>query len=221
MTIKAVFFDLFETLVTEFSGGERIAKPSYDFLEWLGIPNDEFKQEWSLRVQDRMMGRFEDYPSVLRDILAKRGLPIDEEKIEILHRQRVEEKAIPFKRIDPRIPDMLAHLKTRGIKLGLISNASAEEVVHWHDSELAPFFDDVLFSYEAGFAKPDERLFRLACERLNVDPAEALFVGDGGSDELAGAYRTGLHPVHAVWFHSRMDSPFEKVADPLMIMNMI
>ena len=43
--------------------------------------------------------------------------------------------------------------------------------------------------------KPDPRIYRLACEELGVEPADALFVGDGANDELAGAERVGMRAV--------------------------
>ena len=44
-------------------------------------------------------------------------------------------------------------------------------------------------------AKPDPRIYRIACERLGVEPGECLFVGDGANDELPGAERAGMTAV--------------------------
>lgn len=38
------------------------------------------------------------------------------------------------------------------------------------------------------------------CSRLGVSPEHVAFVGDGGSDELAGARGTGMTPYWARWF---------------------
>jgi putative hydrolase of the HAD superfamily len=46
-----------------------------------------------------------------------------------------------------------------------------------------------------GCASPDPRIYRLALEQLDVEPAEALFVGDGANDELAGAERVGMRAI--------------------------
>jgi len=43
--------------------------------------------------------------------------------------------------------------------------------------------------------KPDARIYRLACEQLEVKPQECLYVGDGSSHELTGASRVGMHAV--------------------------
>ena len=221
LKVSAVLFDLFETLVTEFSDGKRISNRFYNYLELLGIPNSEFKQEWGNRISERMTGAFADYPSVVRDILSKRGLNINEESIEYLYQQRLREKEIPFRQIRPEIIDLLSFLKSKKIKLGLVSNCSEEEVRQWSASGISTYFDDTIFSYEIGYAKPDVMIYKLACERLNIEPSEIIFVGDGGSDELMGAYRAGITPFHAVWFNTHVESNFAKLASPMMLKEMI
>jgi putative hydrolase of the HAD superfamily len=43
--------------------------------------------------------------------------------------------------------------------------------------------------------KPDQRIFQLACTKLNLLPEECLFVGDGGSNELTAAKAFGMQSV--------------------------
>lgn len=218
---KAVLFDLFETLVTEFSEGKRISNRNYDYFELLGLPNEEYKKEWRIRSKARMTGIFPDYPSVIRDILIKRELSYKEESIKFLYEERMREKEIPFREIKPEIIDLLSFLKSRKVSLGLVSNCTEEEVRYWEDSGLSKYFDVAIFSYEVGYAKPDERIYKLACNHLKVDPRESIFVGDGGSDELTGAYNIGLTPIQAMWFNSYIESNFTKAADPLTLTEML
>ncbi|WP_422657613.1 HAD family hydrolase [Paenibacillus sp. EC2-1] len=218
MTIKAVFFDLFETLVTEFSENIRISKRNYDYMNILGLSNEDFKKEWRIRRERRMAGVFSDYPSVLRDILSSRGLKDDIEAIDFLHQERIKEKCIPFRNIHSEITDLLTYIKSKGIKIGLISNCTEEEVRYWNGSALTPYFDDAIFSFEVGLAKPDQRIYELACERLLVKPSESIFVGDGGSSELEGAARAGLIPYHATWFNTHIKSGFRKCSSPIEVM---
>ncbi|MBM7563139.1 HAD family hydrolase [Paenibacillus sacheonensis] len=214
MTVRAVFFDLFETLVTEFEEGRRRSGRAYDYSQLLGLSNEDFKQEWAKRQAQRMNGTFGDYPEVIRDIVSGRGLTIDEEAIRSLHESRMEEKRLPFHPIRPAIIKLLKELRSKQLKIGLISNCTREEVAEWARSDLSSYFDDALFSYEVKCAKPDEAIYRLACSRLNVRPDQCLFVGDGGSHELEGARAAGLAVYHAVWFNSHIESEFPKLRQP-------
>ena len=54
-----------------------------------------------------------------------------------------------------------------------------------------PLFSAIVTSAEAGAAKPDPAVFRLALERLRVEPARALHVGDEDEDE-EGAAAAGM-----------------------------
>ncbi|NBD23249.1 HAD family hydrolase [Paenibacillus glycinis] len=218
MTIEAVFFDLFETLVTEFADGRRRSNRNYDYAKLLGLPNEAFKSEWGKRQARRMNGEFAAFEDVIRDIVACRGLPVNETAIQELKRARIEEKRLPFRHIRPEIVELLAFLRGRGIKLGLISNCTEEEVADWRESELSAYFDDCLFSYEAKCSKPDAAIYRLACDRLGARPEACAFVGDGGSGELEGASRCGMRVYHAHWFNTYIRSEFAKWASPRELM---
>jgi putative hydrolase of the HAD superfamily len=55
-----------------------------------------------------------------------------------------------------------------------------------------------IFSWEAGFLKPDPRIYALTLERLELSPGECLYVGDGGHGELQGAKEAGFSTVLSV-----------------------
>jgi len=221
MAIRAVFFDLYETLITEFADGKRISRRSYDYRDRLGLSEEEFKEEWSSRFERRMNGQFPSYQAVIRDILDVRSLPYHEQHVEFLYQARISEKTIPFLAVSQEITVMLDQLHKRGLKLGLVSNCSEEEVTAYHQSPLAPYFDDVIFSYEAGVAKPNPEIYRLACERLAISPQESLFIGDGGSDELRGAHHAGLTPYHAYWYNTFAQSEYEKLLKPTQVLGIV
>ncbi|MFH5186536.1 HAD family hydrolase [Paenibacillus sp. TAB 01] len=198
--MKAVCFDLFETLITEYEGGRRKAPRLSVLDEGWGVSLPEYNEAWSARVKQRMDGTFEDFPAVLRDIWASKGKTLDEKHIQTMYQARLNAKALAYQPINPEILYLLKQLKSRGYRLGLISNCTEEEVQAWSSCPLSPYFDAVLFSYQQGCAKPEPLLYKQACIQLNVAPEEAVFVGDGGSQELEGASLAGLLPYHAVWF---------------------
>lgn len=214
MRIRAVFFDLFETLITEFADGKRISNRHYDYKQLLGLSHEDYKLAWCKHQDGRMRGDFETYSDVIRAILASRNLPANEAIIESLYQDRVKEKYIPFQSKNAEVLELLRVLKGSQIKIGLISNCTEEEVRGWHHSVLSDYFDDYLFSYQVGMSKPDKGIYILACERLGVQPEESLFVGDGGSNELLGAVEAGLNVAHAIWFHSSIKSDFPQLESP-------
>ena len=204
----AVVFDLYETLITEFDPDWRSARTP---AEILGVDPEVFDQVWRGYKEARMISVV-DYRDILREACTIGGVAIDAPTIDILYTARLAMKAKPFLSVDPSIHDSLQQLKADGLKLGLISNCSVEEVAAWPQCPLAPLFDATVFSYEFGAAKPDPAIYLHACERLNVDPEHSVFVGDGGSDELAGAARVGMRPYRARWFLDRW--PGRRAAQP-------
>jgi putative hydrolase of the HAD superfamily len=88
--------------------------------------------------------------------------------------------------------ETLEELRRRGVKRGLISVCSGDVEDVWDETQFAAHFDEVVLSCTVGLRKPDPRIYRLACEGLEVEPHECLFVGDGANDELAGAERVGM-----------------------------
>jgi len=55
--------------------------------------------------------------------------------------------------------------------------------------------DEIVYSHEAGMAKPDPRIYALACARLGTRPEETVFVDDVDLC-VAGAREAGIHAVH-------------------------
>ncbi|GIN74131.1 haloacid dehalogenase [Bacillus sp. J14TS2] len=220
--VEAIFFDLYETLITEWQNNQR--KATYSSAE-LGIDAKIFKKAWSARREKRMDGTFLDHQSCLKDILQSLDKPINENVIEEIHQRRLEAKLVPFKEIDTEILQVLQILKDKDIKVGLISNCTAEEVVGWEDSPLANFFDEVVFSYKVKQAKPNAKIYLMACQCLEVSPERSLFIGDGGSNELYGASKVGLKAYQATWFQpdfiSEKITGFPKLDNPMQITELI
>jgi putative hydrolase of the HAD superfamily len=42
-------------------------------------------------------------------------------------------------------------------------------------------------SHSVALLKPGTSIYAMVCRRLGIDPSEAIFVGDGGANELHGA----------------------------------
>lgn len=87
-----------------------------------------------------------------------------------------------------------SHLKPKGIKLALVSNATGDSVRRKIPPDKLALFDAVLLSGEVGLLKPDPTLFSLALQRLGAAAEETVFVDDHQA-YVDGANKVGLHTI--------------------------
>jgi len=197
--MRAVIFDLFETLVTELNLPVRRAG---SLASDLGLDAMAYKREWRLRRPEIVLGRC-TFRDALRQIISELGGVADDGVLDELRAERIAQKAAVLTRVEPEILATLSELRRRGLKLGLVTNAFAEDVRGWEQSPLHACFDASVFSCIAGLVKPNPAIYLAACKELGVTPQQALFVGDGGDGELSGARSAGLATARALWFASR------------------
>jgi putative hydrolase of the HAD superfamily len=123
----------------------------------------------------------------------KLGLHEDAEE---LARQVYEEfgRADRWKAYDDVAP-ALTRLKDRGHRLGIISNWDRRLAGLLEGLGIAGLLDTIVSSAEVGLHKPDPRIFQLACDRVGVEPADAVHVGDHHYADILGASAVGMVPV--------------------------
>ncbi len=200
--IKAVIFDMFETLVSLFEGrtyfGEHIAAD-------VGTDPAAFRKEWHSIEKDRSIGTY-TIEEGLEVVLKRLGI-YSAEKVELAASKRRDSLDDTFSGIPDATFEMLDELKKRNVKIGLITNTFSDERDYIRASKLFPYFDVALISYEQGICKPDLEIFSRMTEQLGVEAGECLYVGDGGSRELYSARDAGMHPVQCTWFHDMAYEP--------------
>jgi len=74
--------------------------------------------------------------------------------------------------------EAIRRCRDRGLRTAMLTNnvAASSEA----PAELAELFDVVVESSRVGFRKPDPRFYQLACEQLEIEPPEAVFLDDLG-----------------------------------------
>src|ERR1044072_864518 len=75
--------------------------------------------------------------------------------------------------------ETLEELQRRGFKRGVISVCSSDVEELWDEFAIASHVDDVVLSCAVGLSKPDPRIYRLACGRLQGRANEGRVVGGG------------------------------------------
>ena len=96
----------------------------------------------------------------------------------------------------PEVPEVLAALRSAGVRLAVTSNFDPRLPRLLADTGLAASFERVVFSAEVGVEKPHPAIFEEMLGGLDLPAAEVLHVGDSRRDDVEGALAIGMR---ALW----------------------
>lgn len=203
--MKAVFFDLFQTLVKYDPPREEIiarALKDYDIdiePEALVQPIVAADQYMYQAMAVRPMGvrsseeRFALYVKHHEILFEKAGISIDPDIItEVLKRIQASDSSL--KLFDDVIP-ALENLKRRGLILGLISNVDSDMSEQFEKLGLDRRLDVIMTSREADATKPSPEIFEAALDEAGVIAEDAVYVGDQYDIDIVGARNVGMFPI--------------------------
>lgn len=204
MTITAVVFDLYGTLadvVTDEASSDRWQLLASE-LRRSGVAVDEAGVELRKQFEEfcatadaaGKTGRM--LPWVFRQILRSTGADGSQDQVVNFARQfrDVTTETLALRDYAPRL---ISELKSRGMRVGLLSNTEA--IVTQFDLErlqLGGWFDAIVLSSEVGSEKPSTEVYRVALARLGASPEESVMVGDNWSTDVAGALLVGMRALH-------------------------
>jgi len=190
---RAIVFDLFNTVVSANDFMPPDFRRAQAAAEIIGADLDAFSAFW---WSGDAYGRYRcAEPDVLGWVERFLGRGLTEpERGRLDHvLGAYQDRALAQPRTDAL--EALDAFRTQGLRLGLLSNADEREVRTWHASPLRGRFDVAFFSCHEGCAKPEPEAFAWVLDRLEVPANEAVFVGDGMSEELPGARAAGFGTV--------------------------
>jgi len=95
----------------------------------------------------------------------------------------------------PDVLQALEMLRSRGLKLAVISNWDERLRPLLHSLELDRYFEEIVISCEVGAAKPSVMIFSRTAEALKLSPSEILHVGDDAIADVGGAHGAGFKAV--------------------------
>ena len=180
--INTIFFDVGGTLL---------------FVEWarvfeilcLGVgPLDERlgRLMYAKRTADGT-ARIYEY---LACCLEAAGASVSDEQLAVLWQLHLEKNLwrVPA----PEAEETLAKLLRRGFRLAVISNSEGKVRELLEETSLAQYFEIIVDSGIEGVSKPDKEIFLRACTRMQVNPAESLYVGDVFEIDVLGARNAGM-----------------------------
>lgn len=232
--IKAVFFDLFWTLIEVQWDGERqgsaplllqevkrrgIAVAEKVFLETYARHRDAIFKTWEAGVEEetqsevkmlRFLRALDLEPLGFQGDLATLGKDL----VQIHMDQVLQSTRLPvghwefLKKVSQKFP------------LALVSNfddgPTGLRILQHHD--IKQFFNVVVISADIGKRKPHAALFAKAAADLAIRPEEALMVGDSPLCDVAGASRCGLKTA---WVRRQGVSWPKHLAPPDFVLNQL
>jgi putative hydrolase of the HAD superfamily len=203
--IKAVFFDLYQTLVRYEPPREEIEA---GVLKNFGIETspaalvrpiiaaDEFiyneiaRRPLSARSQEEKFALYAQYQAIL---LREAGIAYDRKIIPglLAAMQKSTMELALFDDVAPALDD----LKGRGLILGLISNVEQDMTGTLTKLGLYTWLKIIVTSLDAGAGKPRPEIFREALRRAGAKPTESLYVGDQYNVDIVGARGAGMKGI--------------------------
>lgn len=113
----------------------------------------------------------------------------------------------------PWVLPALEQLREQGYQMSVISNSDGRVEAILGELGLRGYFEIVIDSFVVGVEKPDPKIFSLALETLNLDPKNALYLGDlyfidvwGANQSQIGAVHLDLMNLYADWQGARIPS---------------
>ena len=203
--MKAVFFDLYNTLITYDPPREEMQKEACAQFGievtlrglrrglsqadpfWLA---EDGRSPISKRSGEEQL-RF--YTAYEKTVLGGAGVEVpDDVALKILLKLReYKYVAVLFDDALPAIDE----LKKRGLTVGLISNVRRDQEDLLKGLGLMERLDLIITSHEVGADKPDPRIFMAALEQAGVQATDSIYVGDLYDIDVLGARGVGIKPL--------------------------
>ena len=193
--IKAVIFDLDNTLVDFMLMKRQAIDAAIHAMRDAGLKlsNDEIRQGINEIYEERGM----EFQKVFDELLYREFSKIDYKILSagvIAYRRAREAALVPY----PHVTMTLIELSKMHINLGVVSDAPAKEA--WLRLCYLNFhylFDAVVTFEDTGMRKPNPEPFRKILTMLQIQPLEAVMVGDWAERDVVGAAQVGMKTIFA------------------------
>jgi HAD superfamily hydrolase (TIGR01509 family) len=134
-------------------------------------------------------------------VLVRAGLEKPSDRLLIwLLQQQVDPQAWEWM---PGAEEAIQDLCMKNIDQGMITNSFPSAKAITARLEIDKILDPILYSHQEGAIKPEQKIYRLACERAGVLPRQALLIDDR-LDFCKGAIKAGMR---AIWFNPAHQDP--------------
>lgn len=210
MTIKAILFDVDNTLINFFRMKRECCKAAidamiaaglkmtrddalkllYELYEIHGIESQRIFQKFTKKIYGK-----EDYRLIAHGVLA--------------YRKMRESYLVPYNNVIPT----LIELKKK-YKLAIVTDAPIMEAwMRIASMGIDPFFDAVVTMADARKQKTYTAPFKVALRKLEIKPEDAVMIGDRISRDVETAKKLGIKTIYARYGDENPAKPGKSGAD--------
>lgn len=193
--IKAILFDLDETLIDRSGMMRQFLSEQYQYFEELhGYDKQSFIDSCLVFQRNGYADKYDAYSAALADLGSKHSdLPL-----RLFDNLREQYGKIPL--LFEGVEKVLKTLSVR-YKLGLVSNGRTDvQHAKIRNNGIQKYFSAICISESIGCKKPDPEIFLSCLGGLSVNADEAVFVGDNPVADIQPALALGME---AVWVENQ------------------
>jgi HAD superfamily hydrolase (TIGR01509 family) len=174
IVIKAIIFDLWETLGTKNVGISKTLKDKFKIEQTL-----DFLERYECSIQ---LKEYKNQEDLALSFLNYFNIEINQENIDFV--VNTLESGINKAKLFDGMYDLIKHL-SKSYSLGILSNTTCFESQVISNWKIGQYFDAQVYSWQLGSLKPSVSNFKDICAKLNVSPEEAIFIDDGEKNIIA------------------------------------
>jgi putative hydrolase of the HAD superfamily len=202
--IKAILFDLDDTLLDRTRSLAEFVKEQHRRYKLDHVAYETYHRRF-LELDER---GYSAKPQLFQTLITEFAVPASVEAL----LADFEQGAWNSCTLLPDAAAVLAELRARGYKLGVITNGEDwSQMRKLRVTGLLPLVDLIVISGNEQVKKPDPLIFMRAAERLAVRPAECAFVGDHARNDIYGAGAVGMKTI---WYAGDQIWPAEHAVAP-------
>ena len=201
-SVDGLVFDLDNTLLDRYSAFVGVAESFYE--EHLR-PAALVERDEAVAMMVRWDGDgYNEREGMLRRWISEwPDVGLDMESLRTWYRAEMERQVRP----DEEVNGFLARLNERQVPWGIVTNGSPSQHGKCRAAGLDKLAGFIIVSEEAGYRKPDPRIFRDALEATGLStPEQVMFVGDNPLADIDGAKRFGMK---AAWVRRSRSYPVD------------
>ena len=236
MALEAVLFDYGDTLLEFRLDDELWLGAMRDMLLAAGGPPEraaDLRGEIERRVTELTADPDDHAELVYEEVVAGALAAVGTSPGPELLRTAIEAQHrgwLGARRLHPKAHWLLQEVRARGLRIGIVSNTfDPPDLLHADlvSDGVAERVDAIVFSSELGLRKPAPEIYRAALDALDVEPANALFVGDRVREDVQGPAALGMRTCLVTYFrvaggdHGLADAVAESPADVLATVDTI